>query len=161
MMRQLLILISILNIMELEAQTSNYKFSHMESTDAPKECIWHIWTDVSNWKNWDKGLKNAILPGDFVQGAKGILIPDRGPRTRFIVSEMVVGSSYTFKTKIPLGWLVVTRKLEVNKDKTLFTHEVEFTGILRKVWGNIMGKRYKAVLPEVMSEIKKIAEIRV
>lgn len=140
------------------AQQSNFHFSHTDSTSATSDKIWQVWTDVPNWKQWDKGLKEASLEGDFAVGSKGKLIPDKGPKSRFVIAEVISGKSYTFKTKIPFGWLVIKRTLEVNGGLTYFTHDVEFTGLLKKVLGNALGKQYRAMLPEVMGEIKKIAE---
>jgi hypothetical protein len=48
--------------------------------------------------------------------------------------------------------------LEVKEGKTFFTHDVQFTGLLKKILGNKIGKRYRAMLPSVLSEIKLIAE---
>lgn len=157
-MKQILLIISILFAMETSAQQTNYHFSHTDSTTASSDKIWQIWTDVPNWKQWDKGLQDATLEGTFEVGTKGKLIPDKGPKSKFIISELVPNQSYTFKTKIPFGWLVIKRTLEVKNEITYFTHDVEFTGLLKKLLGNNLGKRYSAMLPEVMKEIKLIAE---
>lgn len=144
--------------MNVEAQESNYHFSHTDSTLVSSDKIWQIWIDVPNWKQWDSGLKEAYLEGDFIEGAKGKLIPDKGPKSRFIISELMLGKSYTYKTKIPFGWLIVRRTLNSRDGITFFTHDVEFTGPLRKILGNQLGKRYRAILPNVLTEIKLIAE---
>ena len=145
-------------MMAAQAQESNYHFSHTESTTASAARIWQVWTDVPNWKQWDKGLKEAILEGEFAIGAKGKLIPDKGPKSKFVVTEMKPGESYTFKTRIPFGWLIIKRYLRNKDGVTRFTHEVEFTGILKKALGKNPGKRYRAMLPEVMQAIAALAE---
>lgn len=147
-----------LSTMTAIAQQSNFHFSHTDSTSANSDKIWQVWTDVDNWQQWDKGLKKAALEGDFKVGAKGKLIPDKGPKSTFVITEIVPNQSYTFKTKIPFGWLVIQRTLEVKAGVTYFTHDVQFTGLLKKVLGNALGKKYRAMLPEVMLEIKQIAE---
>ena len=144
--------------MQVPAQETNYHFSHTDSSIASKDKIWQVWIDVPNWKQWDKGLKDAVLDGDFAIGAKGKLIPDKGPKSKFVISEMIPNQSYTFKTKIPFGWLIIKRTLEVRAGKTYFTHDVEFTGFLKKTFGNKLGKKYRAMLPSVLTEIKQIAE---
>lgn len=150
--------LSILLVTVANAQQSNIHFSHTDSTTAGSEKIWQLWTDVPNWKQWDKGLKDAIFKGDFVAGAKGKLIPDKGPRTKFIITEVIRNQSYTFKTRIPFGWLVIRRTMEVKMGRTYFTHDVEFTGLLKKILANKLGKRYREMLPEVMTSLKQIAE---
>jgi hypothetical protein len=157
-MKHLFLLISTFLGMQAQAQQTNYHFSHTDSTVASGDKIWQVWTDVPNWKKWDKGLKEAVLEGEFIVGTKGKLIPDKGPKSKFIISEIVPNESYTFKTKIPFGWLIIKRTLEVREGKTLFTHDVQFTGFLKKVLGNKLGKNYRAMLPSVLTEIKLIAE---
>lgn len=142
----------------LYAQSANHHFQHTDSTRASPEKIWSVWIDVAQWKTWDKGLKEAQLNGAFSVGTKGKLIPDKGPKSTFVISKVVEGQSYQFKTRIPFGWLIIDRRLEVKNDMTYFTHEVQFTGSLKKVLGKKLGKNYRAMLPEVMSEIKRIAE---
>lgn len=141
------------------AQT-NYHFAHTELASATPDVIWQIWVDVPNWNRWDSGLKSAELAGDFKLGAKGTLIPDKGPRSKFIISEYNEGVSYTFKTRIPFGWLIVKRYLDSSPKQTAFTHEIRFTGLLKKPLGNRLGKRYREMLPEVMQKINAIAEDR-
>lgn len=159
-MKQIFLTISILLAMTAHAQQTNYRFSHTDSTTASSDKIWQVWTDVPNWKQWDKGLKEARIDGEFIAGAKGKLIPDKGPKSKFIISELESNKFYTFKTKIPLGWIIIKRTLEVKEGKTYFTHDVEFTGIFKRLIGNKLGKKYKAMLPGVLNEIKQIAESR-
>jgi hypothetical protein len=157
-MNYFFLIISILTTMAIQAQQTNYHFAHTDSTTATSDRIWQIWVDVPNWKQWDKGLKESLLEGDFKVGTKGKLIPDKGPKSTFIISELIQNKSYTFKTKIPFGWLIIKRTLELKEGKNFFTHDVEFTGILKKILGKKIGKRYRSMLPSVLSEIKQLAE---
>lgn len=137
---------------------SNTHFSYSLETIASPAKIWQIWCDVPNWQQWDTGLKSAELLGAFVIGTKGKLTPDKGPKSSFIITELVDGMSYTFKTKLPLGALHVKRYLEEKEGKTYFTHEVWFTGPSKGIFGNALGKNYRRILPEVMTRIREIAE---
>ncbi|UPT67652.1 MAG: hypothetical protein M0D57_02990 [Sphingobacteriales bacterium JAD_PAG50586_3] len=157
-MKQLFLLILMLFSMTTNAQQTNSHFSHTDSTKATAEKIWQVWTDVPNWKQWDKALNEAVLNGDFAIGTTGILKPLKGPQSKFIISEVVPNTSYTFKTKIPFGWLVIKRTLEVKNGATYFTHDVKFTGLMKGFFGQVLGKKYRAILPSVLTEIKLIAE---
>lgn len=141
-------------------QQSNIHFSHTTRTKATAETIWYIWTDVSNWKYWDWGLKDAKLNGLFTTGSKGRLIPDKGPVSKFLITEVVPNKSYSFKTRIPFGWLIITRSLAVDNGMTSFTHDVRFTGLFKKSFAKKLGSKYRQMLPEVMEKIKEIAESR-
>lgn len=140
------------------AQQSNIRFSHTVETSASPEVIWRVWTDVPNWKAWDDGLKTAQLNGPFVANTKGVLIPDKGPRSTFMLTEVIAGQSYTFKTKLPLGALYVKRFLTNQNGKTAFTHEVWFIGLTKGIFGRALGRKYREILPGVMEKIRWIAE---
>lgn len=131
-MKQLFPIISSLFIISANAQQTNYPFSHTDSTNATSNKIWNVWRDIRNWKQWDKGLQEAILKGEFSLGEKGELIP--------------------------FGWLITKQTLAVENDKIYFTHDVDFKRLLKKFLGNTLGKNDRAIWPGVLTEIKQIAE---
>jgi hypothetical protein len=90
---------------------SNHHFSFTISVDATKEKVWETLIDVPNWKNWDTELKSSQLNSAFLVGAKGILTPLKGPKLDFYISEIIPNQTYTFKTKMPLGYLEIKRTL--------------------------------------------------
>lgn len=140
------------------AEGTNKAFQFTIATTATPEKIWQIWTDVPNWKVWDTGLQSAELKGDFKVGTKGVLIPDKGPKAKFKITEFKEGKSYAFRTGLPFGSLVIERVLEEKEGKTLFTHKVSFKGLGGSLFAGSLGKRYRKMLPEVMERIKQLVE---
>ncbi|MCC5611285.1 SRPBCC family protein [Nostoc sp. CHAB 5834] len=138
------------------AQQSNTHFSHTVKTTAAPELIWRIWTDVPGWKEWDEGLKGAELNGSFTALTRGTLLPARGPKSKFVLIEVI--PNQTYKTKLPLGALYVKRYLTTQRGETTFTHEVWLTGVTKGVFGRALGRNYRKILPGVMEKIKTIAE---
>lgn len=160
-MRLLFLFTLIFITMTLHAQSdepSNKHFWHTIETSASPETIWKIWTDVPHWKDWDDGLKDAKLKGDFSKGTKGFIFPKKGRKTKFKIVELEEGKSYTFKTNLPLGSLFVKRTLVVKNGKTFFTHEVWFKGITKGIFAKVLGKDFRKILPDVMNKIKTQAE---
>ncbi len=100
----------------------------------------------------------AELSGPFAVGTKGKLIPDKGATANFVLTAVDPGRSYTFRTMLPLGSLYVKRVLSRQNGLTSFTHEVWFTGLSKGIFGRVLGKRFRAILPEVLESIKTIAE---
>ena len=141
-----------------EKAPSNKHFWHSLDTKASPKAIWQIWTDVSNWKKWDKGLKMAAMDSAFQLGAKGTITSLEGREAQFKVVEFEPGKSYTYKTKLPLGSLYVKRYLESKDGKLYFTHEVWFKGLTAGIFAKNFGPEFRRLLPEVMEEVKKIAE---
>lgn len=74
------------------------------------------------------------------------------------IVEFIDGKSYTYKTKPPLGSLYVKRYLENKNGKLIFTHEVWFKGLTGGIFAKAFGKNFIAMLPNVMDNVKQIAE---
>lgn len=137
---------------------SNHHFSFTVSVDAPANKVWQTLIDVKNWKNWDTELKSSELNGAFINGAKGVLIPLKGPKLDFYISEIIINQSYTFKTKMPFGYLEITRIICNNKNEILFTDDIKFTGLSKYFFGLLLGRGFRKVMPAVMQNFKNIAE---
>ncbi|XLS29656.1 SRPBCC family protein [Flavobacteriaceae bacterium M23B6Z8] len=137
---------------------SNRHFSHTLTTTARPEAIWKIWTDVHNWKQWDSGLRDAEIQGDFSTGNKGYIISLENRKSTFEITSVEPGKTYTFKTKLPMGALYIKRYLTAVENKTVFTHEVWFKGFSGKLFAHVFGAKFRKILPQVMQHLKQIAE---
>jgi hypothetical protein len=135
------------------------KFSHTLKTTAVPAKIWLVWTDVAHWSEWDTELRDALLEGAFGLGSIGQLTPKTGRVARFKVSQFNPGESYTLTVALPLASLNIRRYLKIQSDGVYFTHEVSFGGILAFVFGFLLGRRFRSVLPSVMANVKRIAEL--
>ena len=134
------------------------KISHTVKTSASPQRIWEIRTDVKNWADWDTQMIDSYLESPFMLEAKGKLTPKKGGVSTFRISQLVPKKSYTFQCKLPLCNLNVSRTLDTQLDGTYFTHKVWFEGISAFVFSRILGKQFQTVLPNVMENIKRIAE---
>jgi Polyketide cyclase / dehydrase and lipid transport len=141
-----------------EKKITKKHFWHTVETSAAADKIWAIWTDVPQWKTWDTGLKEASMDVPFGLHAKGRILSLEDRKSTFRIVSFEPGVSYTFKTKLPLGGLYVKRFLVIKNGRTFFTHEVWFSGLSGGIFANIFGKKFKNMLPEVMDNVKKIAE---
>ena len=133
-------------------------FWHTLTTTAHTHDIWKIWTDVSRWHHWDKGLQSSSLHGLFQKGTKGSLISLNGTVSQFMITEYQEGISYTFATKLPLAQLHVKRTVFEQNNTVTFTHEVWFDGLLGWFFALLLGKNFMKMLPSVMEEVREIAE---
>jgi Polyketide cyclase / dehydrase and lipid transport len=142
----------------MKSKETNYHFSFTVEVNNTQEKVWQTLIDVPTWAQWDTELKEASLEGDFVAGAKGVLIPKKGPKLPFFIAEFSPNQTYTFNTKMPLGWLIIKRTLTAKNGMTYFTDDIAFTGILKRIFGFMLGSQFRSVLPEVMQNFKKLAE---
>jgi Polyketide cyclase / dehydrase and lipid transport len=137
---------------------SNHHFGFTIAVDATKEKVWETLIDVENWHKWDTEILSAKLVKDFSLGSTGKMVPKKGPKLDFYISEITPHKTYTFKTKMPLGWLEIKRTISEENNNVLFNDDIQFTGILKRFFGLLLGGGFKKVLPEVMENFKKIAE---
>lgn len=138
-------------------EPSDRAFGHSLSTKAKASEIWQIWMDVSSWKDWDTGLKDAALEGELKLGAKGKITTLEGRKVPFKVVEFNEGKSYTYKTTLPLGGLYVKRFLEEENGVTKFTHKVWFQGLTAGIFAKMLGGQFRDMLPRVLDNINQIA----
>ncbi len=153
----LLTLLPFYNFSQVMEQTDKHFWNTLQTTAAPQK-IWAIWTDVPNWNTWDTGLKDASIQGDFKRNAKGIIISLENRTSRFKVVHFEKGKTYTFKTRLPFGALYVKRYLDVKEGVTHFTHEVRFTGLTAGIFAKQFGPEFRRLLPEVMENVRQLAE---
>ncbi len=148
-----------INLNAQDSIPSNIHFWNTIETSARAREVWNVWTDVSNWKQWDTGLKDASIRGAFGLGATGVILSLEGRKSKFIVVEYTDGKSYTIKTKLPLGSLYVRRSLNENiSGNTEFTHEVWFSGLSKKIFAKVFGARFRELLVPAMNNVEEIAK---
>jgi hypothetical protein len=135
------------------------KFKHTVATIAPPETIWQLWTNVDRWVEWDTELLSASMMGEFRLGAVGQLTPRRGVASSFQITQFQIDQSYTLMIALPLCQLQIQRYLSTTPDGPLyFTHDVSFRGFLAWVFALLLGRRFRRILPQVMENLKQIAE---
>ena len=139
------------------AEGTNRAFSHTVTTKASADAIWRLWTDVTTWKEWDRGLKDAQLTGPMELGATGRILPLSGPASTFEITEFVDGESYAFQTRMPLARLIVRRSL-ISQDPVTFRHDVSFEGLGAGFWAGRFGPGFRAALPPTMKALSAYAE---
>ena len=137
---------------------TNYHFKYSVLVNNTPQKVWEYLIDVSRWKEWDTELLDSEILEEFSLGAKGTLTPKKGPKLNFIISELNPITSYTFVTTMPLGKLVIKRTLKKREHQIEFTDDIRFTGVMKRLFGLVLGRGFKLVLPTVMRNFKEFAE---
>lgn len=133
------------------------QFKHEQSTYVSKAMIWDVWRDVDHWPEWDIELEYATLRGDFVVGAVGTLKAKNSPESRFEITELTKGESFTFVIPLPLARLEIAHYF-VDGKQTVFVHDVAFQGTLGWLFGILLGQKYATALPHAMELIQHRVE---
>lgn len=147
----------VMPVTESMVRGDNKSFSYEVTTTASLAAIWALWTDVTTWKQWDKGLKDATADRPFALGVRGKITPLSGPSSSFEITEFESQRSYTFVTGLPLAKLTV-RRVIIGTKPTRFRHEVSFSGALGGTWAKRFGPSFRAALPPTMRTLAKLAE---
>ena len=134
------------------------------ATSASKKSVWKLWEDVENWKDYDTILEYSYLLDNakFEVGALGYVKADGAPKTKFEIIAVDRGNSFVESLKLPL-WSTLELKRYVSKnedDETIFTHEVEFKGIMKRAYYLLLAKTFKKELYLVMGRMRALAESR-
>ncbi len=126
---------------------------YTQMTTASPEAIWHFWSDVSTWPQWDTQIAQAQLHGSFAEGATGEMVTQTGNHLKFKIQD-VSSSGYTFLIIVPLGAVSIKRYLEPQA----FTHAVSFVGLSAPITSRVLGGWFENILPDVLQKLAALAE---
>ena len=144
-----------------------YRLSLSLPTSASPETIWALWKDVENWKQFDTLLEYSYLEKGhvFEDGSNGFIKARGAARTRFTLSDVAEGVSFTETLFVPLyqqielkRYVQVIPASDTKEAHTLFTHEAVFKGRLRFLIYAVAASSFKKELPLVMHRLRKLAE---
>jgi len=139
------------------AEGSLRRFHHTEVTSAPPSAVWEHWMDVRGWPRWDTELTSAQADAPLALGVTGSIVSD-GRTSPFEVVAFEAGHHYAYEVPLPAGRLVVERTLEPLDDGgTRFTHTVSLRGFGGWLLGPMLGRRFRAALPDVMRQLGRLA----
>ena len=139
-------------------QQPNHHFVAEIVIDAPLARTWEVLTNVADWPKWDTELKKAELHGAFEDGSTGTMWPKTGPKLSFYLKDIIENESYTVITNMPVGNLEMRRFLHGADGKTIFIDDIRFNGLMKYIFGLLLGRQFKKALPAVMQTFKQLAE---
>ena len=99
---------------------------------------------------------------EFAVGAIGYVKAEGAPKTKFEIIQVDSGNSFIESLKLPL-WSTLELKRYVSKNSdgdTVFTHEVEFKGWMKRAYYLLLAKTFKKELHLVMGRMRDLAETR-
>ncbi len=136
------------------------------ATTVDPDRVWELWTSPGTWGRWDGGLRDARLDPPFAPGAVGTITALDGWVSAFVVEEVVdrgtdraaAGSERLRRCRVgvalPGARLVLTRTLTGSR----LRHDVEFTGPLGPLWAQVLGRRFRLLLPPTVRALVDLAE---
>lgn len=107
------------------------------STAAPA-AFFTKWADMATWPEWNQDTEWVTLDGPFVQGATGVLKPQGGPKTKFVVTKLT-DSEFIDTSKLLGARLIFAHEVATIAGATTVTVRITMEGPLRGLWIKIMG----------------------
>ncbi|WP_211195838.1 SRPBCC family protein [Agromyces sp. H66] len=101
------------------------------------------WIDHDTWSEWSPDTEWARVEGPVATGARGVLKPKGGPRTRFTVSACTPGREYTDTARFPGARLVFQHTAEAVGGETVLRVLVTVDGRLAPLWAAILGGGFR------------------
>jgi hypothetical protein len=129
-----------------------WEFEHTLTKTAKAESIWKLYSDISTWSTWDKGIEKAILYGAFNAGTKGQLQPIGKEASDFEITEAEPNKGFSDRTEIPNDGLIITfiHHLQSLENGTIVKHRVIISGPNASTLGPQFGEHFKHGIPSTM-----------
>ncbi|WP_305023439.1 SRPBCC family protein [Paenibacillus lacisoli] len=135
-----------------------WQFEHSLITTAKADTIWRLYSDITTWPLWDKGIESASLEGLFVQGTRGFLQPEGQDPLPFELLEVNPLHGFSDITDIPGAGIQVqfTHLLEESNGATKITHQVKITGPNAEQIGPKFGAHMVEGIPQTMDGLARL-----
>lgn len=136
-----------------------WQFEHTITTKAKAESIWNLYSDISTWTAWDKGIASASLEGPFIKGTRGWLQPEGQEPLAFELTEVDPMHGFSDVTDIPNAGLEIrfTHRLVESNGETQVTHKVTITGPNAEQLGPKFGAHMIEGIPLTMEGLAALA----
>jgi ligand-binding SRPBCC domain-containing protein len=136
-----------------------WQFEHTLTTQAKAETIWGLYSDITTWTTWDKGIVSALLKGPFIQGTQGFLQPKGQEPLSFELTDVKPLHGFSDITDIPKAGIQVhfTHVLVESDGETRVTHKVQITGPNAEQMGPLFGAHMVEGIPKTMEGLVALA----
>ncbi len=137
------------------------QFEASTQINAPSATVFSLYANVAGWPTWDHDVKTASLDGAFVSGAKGVIVPNGGPKSEIVFTEVVKDKKFIAQCKLPLCTMRFEHELDDTQGSgTQATHRVIFQGLLAPLFGRLIGSGMRKTLPNALAGLKQAAEAK-
>jgi hypothetical protein len=136
-----------------------WEFEHVLTTEAKAETIWKLYSDITTWTDWDKGIEKANLFGAFQAGTKGELQPRGQKALGFEIIIAVPNKGFSDRTEIPHAGLIVTfnHELQALEHGTIIKHRVIISSTNNSTVDSQFGDHFKHGIPLTMAALAQMA----
>jgi hypothetical protein len=137
------------------------KTSSVVTTEATKEQVWKLFTDVNNWHIWNNEVEFAKLEGRFEAGNHYVIKPKKtGKAVTVKLLEVKENSSCVECGEFPLAKMFYDHRLEETEAGLKITNTITVRGLLSLLWVHLVVKKIAAEMSvHVRQQIKEAAKM--
>ncbi|GGJ41244.1 SRPBCC family protein [Deinococcus roseus] len=129
-----------------------------EYTQATAEQVWHFYSNVAGWPQWDSELEVCTLQGPFVAGTPGTLTPKGMTALPFVLTAVDPFKSFSDETHLPGCVLKFHHTLEPTPQGLKVTHTIHLIGPAYDQYTGTIGKSIASHLPPAIKKLISLAE---
>ncbi|GIF08409.1 SRPBCC family protein [Actinoplanes siamensis] len=136
-----------------------WDYQHSVETTATPEVLWHHWSSVAQWPQWNVGIEKIEIEGPFAAGTMFTMTPPGDDPLRMRLTEVVPGKLFT--DELDAGDFVVrtVHSLEpAASGKTRVVYRTEISGPAADQVGPQLGPAITADFPDVLAALVRLAE---
>lgn len=140
-----------------------WEFEHSEEGMASRSALWALYSDVTTWPEWDKGIEWIRLDGEFGEGTSGRIKPFGQDQLPFRLTKVMVEGGFSDETEIPGAGVTIGFKhtLEsVGEGRCRITHRVSIFGPGAGALAAEIGPEMANGVPETMRSLLRMAQER-
>jgi hypothetical protein len=140
-----------------------WEFEHSEEGKATKSSLWALYSDVTTWPQWDKGIEWIRLDGEFKEGTPGTIKPLGQDQLPFRLTEVVVDGGFSDETEIPGAGVTIRFRHtieSVGEGRCKITHRVSIFGPGADAVAPGIGPEMAKGVPETMRSLLRMAQER-
>jgi len=128
-------------------------------TTASSDRVWAIWSDPSNWGEWNPNVTTMEMASPLKLGAEGVMNTPAGQHHHMKVIDLQPGRSFTLETSvIPLSRFHFVCTVEPAGSKTRISQSVKVVGPMGWLFDPMMGDQIAKDFDGVLDGLAKKAE---
>jgi len=130
----------------------------VETTASPDK-VWRVWSDMSNWGDWNPNVSTMDWQGGFVSGSSGVMNTKAGQHHKMQLVDVQPGRGFALLTKVvPCMQFRFNCRIEPAGGKTKISQMVEVGGPLGPVMGGMLGPQVSKEFGTLLSNLARKAE---
>jgi len=107
--------------------------------DAPADIVWEVMSDGEKWPEWTASVTSVkrLDKGPLRIGSSALIRQPKFPPARWVVTELLPGQSFTWKSGMPGLWAYGTHSVESLGTGTRATLSLTYEGALAGLMGRM------------------------